>query len=126
METEDRSDYMRELNEVHLIMNKSLASICLIAVEHVEQPMYLFKCELGYEFKSFGLDSNKNDAENKAAKKVLKNIRTKLENDIYELDKQAISIKIKKKNINEILDKMDQFEDEHKIKIFKSSLDARI
>lgn len=110
----DSNDYMTELNVIHLAMNKNLESLCLLRVENVDVPLYLFKCELG-ELISYGLGSRISDAQNTAAFAILKNLRSKLENEIYQLDRQSKEILAKKNNIKTILAKMDSLEDGRKL-----------
>lgn len=105
---------MSELNIIHLEMNKNLESVCLHLVENDDVPLYLFKCELG-ELISYGLEENRIDAQNFAAFALLKTLRSKLENDLYQLDRQSMEILAKKNAIKTILVKMDSLEDGRKL-----------
>lgn len=56
------------------------------------------------------------DAQNQAALMMLTILRSKLEKDIYQLEKQAMDISIKKNNIERVLNKMKEMEDNRKLK----------
>ena len=117
----DHNDYMSELNIIHLQMNKNLESVCLLLVENIEAPMCVFKCELG-ELITYGLEDKKMDSQNQAAFTMLRKLRSKLENDIYQLELQAINISNKKNNIKTILNKMISLEGDRKLKSAFSAL----